>query len=251
MKSLYLALILLSFSLSLQAEEPKKQKRRKKASISVGTAFIYRDSAYKFDERSTFIVIPTLTASYDRFEIKGFNLTSTFIKTRNFSLKLGFEYSPAAFKPLKSSGLEKRDFLIFSGGILNYKTRHLGFQINLHTASSRFLKTSLFVSKFNVLIDERLFVRFGAGALYHNKDYNDFLFGVSDKEAENSSVKAFQLDGTFLPFAQAQFIYNFPSKFSLVFIQKSVFYNFSDISDSPLLDKKSQHTSLLALQYKL
>ena len=226
-------------------------------SLHVGGLYIYSPSPYKFEDKRDHNLVPFFSLTYKNWEFQGLNLNYYFHRSRTSSFKFTSEYKLKTFEPEKESGLEERGSSYFYGGDFQYNTP--SFQVKLKASiggnqitPENFFQTSLTLSRTHIF-PPSFITSFSLGLKYYNSDYNDFLFGVSEQEAQQSSLSAYKLKGNFFPTLGVNFIYKKPlSPWSFIFIAERLFYTSSEIEESPLLKSKTgRTTALFIIQRKI
>ena len=87
------------------------------------------------------------------------------------------------------------------------------------------------------------------GFEYHDKDYNNYYYGVSDKESTRTGVDAYESKNSVHPYINISANYDFSDKWA-GFANQSLHYLPNEQYDSPMVDSRTDATTTLGLLYK-
>ncbi len=87
------------------------------------------------------------------------------------------------------------------------------------------------------------------GFEYHDEDYNQYYYGVSDQESANTGIEAYSSNASLNPYINISANYDFNERFA-GFFNQSLSYLPNEQYDSPMVDSHTDATTTLGLLYK-
>lgn len=103
------------------------------------------------------------------------------------------------------------------------------------------------LSKFN-LMDNKVAIYPELGLTWYDKNYNDYYFGVSDKESLRSGLAKYKADGGVSPYLNISANYRFNPHWS-GFISQHLEYLSNEQHDSPLVDNRVDSKTKIGFNY--
>jgi len=87
------------------------------------------------------------------------------------------------------------------------------------------------------------------GFEYHDDDYNEYYYGVSDEESAKTGVATYKSNSSLNPYINVSANYDFNERWA-GFFNQSLSYLPNEQYDSPMVDSRTDATTTLGLLYK-
>lgn len=225
-----------------------------KDTLTVGALASFGSSEYATDDKVS--AVPLFLYDDDRFYVEGTEAGVYALKTNQHWVRAGLNYDARSFNPhdgktaqLKS--LDKRKSSINAQASYMYITSVGGFEIK---ASSDVLDKSggqtlslAHRSRF-VMLDDKLTIYPKFGVLWHSDDYNNYYYGVSEREANRTGLRPYTAKSSVSPFVSVSARYKLSNKVG-VFAHQGVEWSSSAQKNSPLTDDSLSTTTRVGLTY--
>lgn len=96
---------------------------------------------------------------------------------------------------------------------------------------------------------DKLTVYPSIGFEFHNADYNEYYYGVTEKESAKTGVAAYKSNSSLNPYINVSANYDFNERWA-GFANQSLSYLPNEQYDSPMVDSRTEATTTLGLLYK-
>ena len=224
----------------------------------VGVAAIFSPNPYK-DTSDTILPIPYLSYQGDRFSFYGPFMSYRFYKTRQLQSAVQVSLYPETFDSEDSSDtalqkLNNRHYIVLAGVnqkfLSPYGTLSLSASVDITGLSNGFmLSASIDKMFFNYFKNHVFIITPQFGVSYSNHLLVDYYYGISNQEAANSGLSAYNPKGAWSLFAGTSIIYQFQKHW-----QASVMLRVnklsSEITNSPMISKEYMTTGIVSLGYR-
>lgn len=222
------------------------------ARLSLGVNVGYTASAYKTDKTVGFA--PQGFYDNNRWYIEGGELGFYPYKDSKHHARIGVGYDGRSFDPDDADdeikGLDKRKASILAHASYMHITPIGGFKAKVATdVGGRHDGTAVtlsHVSRFNV---DKFTIYPSFGATWRDKNYNNYYYGVTERESARTGVQAYQADDGISPFISAMVNYDMNDNIALFANQRFVWLS-SAQKDSPMTEGSVESTTRLGVNYK-
>lgn len=226
----------------------------KDAPLTVGALASIHQSAYHVDDKIT--AVPLLLYDNNRFYLEGTDAGFYPYKDNKHWVRAGISYDRQHYnsKDAKTAALQslnKRQSSVNAQVSYMYISAIGGIETKLATdilGRSNGQTVSLaHRSKFE-LLDNKLTVYPKAGITWHSKKYNDYYYGISDKESLQSGIHSYDAKAGFSPFVAVSGKYMFTDKIGS-FANVRHDWLSSSQKNSPMTDGKTETFFNVGLTY--
>lgn len=209
---------------------------------AVGGAVFVGQSPYRSYETQV-MPLPILTYEGDRFFIGGSGAGVYAYKTETDRLGIGVQYDPWNFDPSDSSDwamkqLDKRRSSLMAGISYRHDDADWG-SVGIKLMGDVLGRSHGFVGdiayQYPIQIDQFRIVP-GIGMEWHSKKYNEYYFGVTEKESNRSGLARHSPGGGVSPYLSLNASYSFDEDWS-VFVSGSAHLLSETAKDSPMTDQ--------------
>ena len=223
------------------------------AELSVGVNVLYENSAYDTDENQI-RVLPGVFYDNNRVYARGAQAGAYLINDGTNQLAATVQLAGNSFDPDDAngalSGLDERKLSAEAGLSYQRLTPVGGFRAQYAAdVLDRSGGNSGRLSYIGKVTKNKLTVYPSVGFEYHDADYNNYYYGVSDEESTRTGVSAYESNSSLNPYINVSANYDF-SKNWAGFANQSVSYLANEQYDSPMVDSRVEATSTLGLLYK-
>lgn len=222
------------------------------ARLSLGVNVAYNATAYKADNALT--VSPHGFYDNNRWYIEGGEAGFYPYKDGKHHARIGVAYDGTSFDPKDADGslqgLDKRKASAQALASYMYVSPVGGFKAKIATdALSRHDGTVVSLSHISRFTHNKLTIYPTVGVNWHDKNYNNYYYGVSDAESRRTGVSAYQADAGFSPFVSAMVNYDMNDDISL-FANQRIEWLSSAQKDSPMVDGNIESTTRVGVSYR-
>lgn len=222
------------------------------AQLSVGVNVLYADTAYDTDAEVR--VLPGVFYDNNRFYARGASAGAYLINDGTNQLSASVQLAGNSFDPDDAEGalseLDERKISASAG--LSYQRRTSIGGIRLQAATDildRSNGSTARLSYIGRVTKDKLTVFPSIGFEYYDDKYNEYYYGVSDKESIETGVAAYTANSSLNPYVNISANYDFSDKWA-GFFNQSLSYLPNEQYDSPLVDSRTESTTTLGLLYK-
>ncbi|WP_227677472.1 MipA/OmpV family protein [Psychrobacter ciconiae] len=241
------------FAMSAQAFEFDNIPVDKNAQLSVGANVLINKSAYDTDGTEV-RVLPGVFYDNNKIYARGAQAGVYLINDGSNQLSAYTELAGSEFDPDDAGGalskLDKRKWSAAAGLTYLRLTPIGGFRAQLATdvlgRNDGSLGRLTYLAKVS---KDKLTVYPSAGFEWHDRNYNEYYYGVSNEESARSGVAAYQPSQSFSPYVSVSANYDINDKWA-GFASQSLHYLPNDLYDSPMVDSRIEANTAIGLLYK-
>ncbi|ALF60253.1 MipA/OmpV family protein [Psychrobacter urativorans] len=223
------------------------------AELSVGANVIINNSAYDVDGAEV-LVLPGVFYDNNKFYARGAQAGAYLINDGTNQLSAYAQLAGSKFDPDDAngalSGLDKRKASAAAGVTYLRRTPIGGFRGQFATdilgRNDGNLARLTYLAKFT---KDKLTVYPSVGVEWHDESYNDYYYGVSNKESARTGVAAYSPSQSFNPYVSVSANYDINDKWA-GFASQTLDYLSDEQYDSPMVDSRTESTTTLGLLYK-
>ncbi len=231
----------------------KNLPRDQNAELSVGVNVLYANTAYDTDENQI-RVLPGVFYDNNKFYARGASAGAYLINDGTNQLAASVQLAGNSFDPDDASGalsgLDERKLSAAAGLSYQRSTPVGGFRAQIATdILDRSGGNTGRLSYIARISKNKLTVYPSIGFEYHDEDYNNYYYGVTDEESARTGVNAYESNNSLNPYVNISANYDFSDKWA-GFANQSVSYLPNEQYDSPMVDSRVEATSTLGLLYK-
>ena len=200
------------------------------------------------------MLVPAIDIENDMFYFKGFEGGAYLLKTDTQRVTAGLTYMPLAFDPDDSDDARMKKLDERKGSLF----ATVGYTMMGQWGVVRAQVAGDVMSKSNGLMaDVSYLKRFQvgqwgltpqAGAVWTNKKFNNYYFGISQAEADRSGLRQYQAKGGVSPYARLMADWKFADKWTF-YAETSIRAHSKEISDSDMMDKKVMTSAGCGVSY--
>ena len=223
------------------------------AELSVGINVLYTNSAYDTDKNQV-RVLPGVFYDNNRFYARGAQAGAYLINDGTNQLSAYAQLDGNSFDPDDASGalsgLDERKLSAAAGLSYQRLTPVGGFRAQYAAdILDRSGGNTGRLSYIGKVSKNKLTVYPSFGFEYHDADYNNYYYGVSNEESARTGVDAYESNSSLNPYINVSANYDFSDKWA-GFANQSVSYLANEQYDSPMVDSRVDATSTIGLLYK-
>lgn len=226
----------------------------KDAELSVGVNVMAVKSAYDLEDSTEVRVLPGAFYDNNKVYVRGAQAGAYLINDGVNQLSAYAKLAGSEFEPDDANGalqgLDERKSSAEAG--LSYQRRtaiggiraQIGADVLDHSGGNTARLTYL-----SRITKGKLTVYPSIGFEYHDADYNEYYYGVSEKEAAKTGVDAYKSNSSLNPYINISANYDFNERWA-GFANQSVSYVPNEQYDSPMVDSRTEAATTLGLLYK-
>ncbi|WP_367105335.1 MipA/OmpV family protein [uncultured Psychrobacter sp.] len=222
------------------------------AQLSVGVNVLYANNAYDTDEDVR--VLPGVFYDNNRIYARGAQAGVYLINDGTNQLSAYAQLAGSEFDPDDAEealqGLDKRKSSAAAGLTYLRRTPIGGFRAQV--AADILDRSGGNIARLTYLAritKGNLTVYPSIGFEYHDEDYNEYYYGVSDEESADTGVEAYSSNASLNPYINVSANYDFNENWA-GFFNQSLSYLPNEQYDSPMVDSRTDSTTTLGLLYK-
>jgi outer membrane protein len=212
------------------------------------------NSSYDLEESTEIKVLPGVFYDNNRVYARGAQAGVYLINDGSNQLAAYAELAGSEFEPEDATGalkgLDERKDSAAAGLSYMRLTPVGGFRAQYATdILDRSGGNIARLSYLGKISKNKLTVYPSVGFEYHDNDYNQYYYGVSDTESNRTGVDAYTANSSLNPFINVSANYDFNKRWA-GFANQSVSYLPNEQYDSPMVDSRTDATTTLGLLYK-
>ncbi|WP_230655977.1 MipA/OmpV family protein [Psychrobacter sp. I-STPA10] len=223
------------------------------AKLSIGINAVVTQSAYDTDG-STVEILPSAFFDNNRLYARGNQFGAYAINDGTNQLSAFVQTNGTAFDPEDAKGnlnkLDERKRTIIAGAEYLRITPIGGFRVqaahDIVGDSKGNIARLNYVAKYS---NDRLTLYPTIGVEWHDRKYNDYYYGVSQKESKNSGVNTYEPDQSISPYLAVSAHYDINDHFT-GFAYQSLTYLADEQYNSPMVDSHTEAKTTVGLLYK-
>ena len=251
--STFAATMLLGAAGTVSAAPFKNLPTDQDAQLSVGVNVLYSNSAYDLDDEEV-RVLPGVFYDNNRVYARGAQAGAYLINDGTNQLSAYAQLSGSEFDPDDArgalQGLDERKASAAAGLTYLRRTPVGGFRIQAATdVLDRSGGNTARLTYLARITKNKLTVYPSIGFEYHDDDYNEYYYGVSDEESAKTGVAAYKSNSSLNPYINVSANYDFNERWA-GFFNQSLSYLPNEQYDSPMVDSRTDATTTLGLLYK-
>ncbi|MDN6276318.1 MipA/OmpV family protein [Psychrobacter sp.] len=226
----------------------------KDAVLSVGVNAMAVNTAYDMEDNTETRVLPGVFYDNNRVYARGAQAGIYLINDGVNQLSAYAQPSGSGFDPDDANGalqgLDERKSSAAAGLSYLRRTSVGGFRAQIATdVLDRSGGNTARLTYLARITKGNLTVYPSAGFEYHDADYNEYYYGVSDKESADTGVDAYTSNSSLNPYVSVSANYDFSENWA-GFANQSLSYVPNEQFDSPMVDSRTESTTTLGLLYK-
>ncbi|WP_201555983.1 MipA/OmpV family protein [Psychrobacter sp. 72-O-c] len=223
------------------------------AELSVGLNVLVANTAYDTDDNEI-RVLPGVFYDNNRFYARGAQAGVYLFNDGTNELSASVQLAGNSFDPDDANGalagLDERKISAAAGLTYQRRTPVGGFRAQFATdILDRSGGNTGRLSYIARITKNKLTVYPSIGFEYHDADYNEYYYGVSDKESAKTGVEAYSSNSSLNPYINISANYDFSDKWA-GFANQSLSYLSNEQYDSPMVDSRTESATTLGLLYK-
>lgn len=250
---LCLALLLCSsYTIANASDTTASEQSNAGTPLKLGINAGVGDDGYR--TKNSVSVLPHAFYDNNRWYIEGTEAGYYYHKDDNHQLRLGITYDGQAFDPTDDvalRGLLEREFSVLAHASYMHITPVGGFRAKIAMdALARYEAPSgslAHLSRFR-FFDDKLTIYPSLGVAWYSKGYNQYYYGVSEQEQQDSGIPAYQAKASFNPYVSAMSEYTINDKWSL-FGHGRIEKLAKTQQNSPLVDGSLSSTARFGVSY--
>jgi outer membrane protein len=251
--STFAAMMLLGAAGTVSAAPFKNLPTDQDAQLSVGVNVLYYNSAYDLDDEEV-RVLPGVFYDNNRVYARGAQAGAYLINDGTNQLSAYAQLAGNSFDPDDANGalqgLDERKISAAAGITYLRRTPVGGFRIQAATdVLDRSGGNTARLTYLARITKNKLTVYPSIGFEYHDDDYNEYYYGVSDEEFAKTGVAAYKSNSSLNPYINVSANYDFNERWA-GFFNQSLSYLPNEQYDSPMVDSRTDATTTLGLLYK-
>jgi len=224
------------------------------AELSVGVNAMAVKSAYDLEDSTEMRVLPGVFYDNNRIYARGAQAGAYLINDGVNQLSAYAQLAGNSFDPDDANGalqgLDERK-LSAEAGISYQRRTPIGafrgqFATDVLDESGGNTGRLTYLAK---ITRNKLTVYPSIGFEYHDDDYNEYYYGVSDEESAKTGVTAYKSNSSLNPYINVSANYDFNERWA-GFFNQSLSYLPNEQYDSPMVDSRTDATTTLGLLYK-
>lgn len=228
---------------------PRDPNARLKAGLNAS----FNNAEYNTSETMT--VMPQFFYDNNRLYAEGSEAGVYGFKDNKNQLRFGLTYDGQSFDPEDSEDnhvkkLNERKWSALAGASYMHITPIGGIKLKVATdildRHSGTVVTLAHLTKFNV---NKWTIYPELGLKWNDESYNDYYYGVSQKESEKSGLPAYQAESSVNPYANLTGNYAFDDHLS-GFISQHIGYLADTQHDSPMVDSRTDLVTRVGFNYQ-
>ncbi|MEL0620542.1 MipA/OmpV family protein [Psychrobacter proteolyticus] len=226
----------------------------KDAELSVGVNVMAVKSAYDLEDSTEVRVLPGAFYDNNKVYVRGAQAGAYLINDGVNQLSAYAKLAGSEFEPDDANGalqgLDERKSSAEAG--LSYQRRTAIGGIRAQIGADVLDRSGGNTARLTYLsriTKGKLTVYPSIGFEYHDADYNEYYYGVSEKEAAKTGVDEYKSNSSLNPYINISANYDFNERWA-GFANQSVSYVPNEQYDSPMVDSRTEAATTLGLLYK-
>ena len=229
--------------------------RDQDAKLSVGVNALYANTAYDTDKNEV-RVLPSVFYDNNKFyaRARGAQAGAYLVNDGTNELAATVQLAGNSFDPDDAngalSGLDERKISAAAG--LSYLRRTPIGGLRAQIATDILDRSGGNTARLTYLArisTDKLTVYPSFGFEFHDKDYNNYYYGVSNEESARTGVDSYESKNSLNPYINISANYDFNENWA-GFANQSLHYLSNEQYDSPMVDSRTESVSTLGLLYK-
>lgn len=224
------------------------------AVLSVGVNVMAVNSAYDMEDSTDVRVLPGVFYDNNRVYARGAQAGVYLLNDGTNQLSAYAQLSGSEFDPDDArgalKGLDKRKASAAAGLSYLRRTPVGGFRAQVATDvldnSGGNTARLTYLAK---ITQGNLTVYPSIGFEYHDADYNEYYYGVSEEESARTGIDAYKSNSSLNPYINISANYDFNERWA-GFANQSLSYLPNEQQDSPMVNSRTDSTTTLGLLYK-
>ncbi len=221
--------------------------------LKIGVNAVYNQAGFKnYDDKV--VILPSAFYESERVYARANRLGYKLWKNDNNELSVVTQYNGVEFDPKNAKdnfhNLDERNSTFFVGASYLKKTPIGAFRGQVFTDtfgdSDGTLARLTYIAKYQ---KDKLSLYPSAGVQWQDKKYNDYYYGVSDKESAKTGIDKYQPKDNVHPYINVVGMYDMTDDWGLFFNQ-NIAYNTDEQYDSPKVDSRTKLSSAVGVTYK-
>lgn len=222
------------------------------AQLSVGANVQYVQSPYDADSQINFL--PGIFYDNNKIYARGNTAGAYLINDGVTQLDAFAQFTGTGFDPDDANGalkgLDERKGTAVAGLSYLYRSPIGGLRAQVATdilgRSDGNIARLTYLAKYST---DKLTVYPSVGVEWHNEDFNDYYYGISEKEAAKTGLAAYSPGSSVNPYISISGTYDFNEKWA-GFASQTIDYLADEQYDSPMVDSRVDSRTTLGLLYK-
>ncbi len=224
-----------------------------KLGLQLGVNLRWNNSAYDLDGNEV-SVLPSMFYDDGKYYARGSQLGTYLVNDRDNEVLAFVQPGGENFDPDDAKGdlaqLDERKWSGLIGASYMRATPIGGFRAQLSTdITGRSEGTVARLTYLARLNPGKWTIYPSAGLEWVNSNYNEYYYGISQKEANKTSLDAYKPGSSISPYLSVNGIYDINKDWDL-FLGQSVKFLADEQRDSPMVDEKVSYTTTLGLMYQ-
>lgn len=223
--------------------------------FSLGGAMGYSQYVYK-DYDHLILPIPMINYNSDTFYVRGLSAGYYLFQNRQQSVALDLSYSPRQFDPDDTDNaqlkfLGKRHSTVLLGARYHANTDYGKWDAALHFDAADESDGGITANvnySYPLSIDRNLTITPAVGIDWHNDKYNDYYYGVSQREANASGLSAYHADGGVSPYVNLGMRYRISDDVTAAAAVRYTWLS-DEVSDSPMAGRDGIYSTFVSVSY--
>lgn len=224
-----------------------------KIGLQLGVNARINVSAYDVEDTNT-QVLPSLFYDDGKYFARGNQLGTYLINDDQNEVLAFFQTGGTSFDPDDAEGslaeLDERKWSGLLGASYMRSTPYGGFRAQLSTDVTGHSEGTVgrltYLAKFS---PGKWVIYPSAGLEWVNSDYNEYYYGISQKEADKSGLERYKPDSSISPYLSVNGTYDINKDWDL-FLGQSVKYLADEQHESPMVDDRIDYTTSIGLLYE-
>ena len=226
----------------------------KDAVLSVGVNVMAVKSAYDLEDDTEVNVLPGAFYDNNKFYVRGAQAGAYLINDGVNQLSAYAKLAGSEFDPDDANGalqgLDERKSSAEAGLSYQRRTPVGGFRAQIGAdVLDRSGGNTARLTYLARITKDKLTVYPSIGFEYYDADYNEYYYGVSEKESAETGVAAYKSNSSLNPYINISANYDFNERWA-GFASQSLSYLPTEQYDSPMVDSRVEGATTLGLLYK-
>ncbi|WP_052074507.1 MipA/OmpV family protein [Shewanella mangrovi] len=224
--------------------------------VGVGGAIGYSQYVYK-DYDHLVLPIPMISYESDTFYFRGLSAGYYLWKQPQQQLALDVTYSPRNFDPDDTSDqqlkqLDKRHSTVLLGARYQWRTDVGQINASFHFDAADETDGGLLANVsygYPLPVSQQLTLTPSIGADWHNGKFNQYYYGVNNREALAANLSAYNADASVSPYLNLGLRYRVNKSLMTTAAVRYTWLS-SEISDSPMAGRDGIYSTFLSVVYQ-
>ncbi|PNK60029.1 MipA/OmpV family protein [Psychrobacter sp. FDAARGOS_221] len=224
-----------------------------KIGLQIGANVIANKSAYDLDD-TQFSVLPSAFYEGEKVYARGSQFGGYLFNDGTSELSAYVEPTGPYFDPDEARGdlknLSKRKWSALVGASYLYRSPIGGFRGQVATDVSGHSDGTVARLTYIARLNPGNWTIYpSAGVEWNDKNYNEYYYGVDNKESAKSGVNRYEPSSSFSPYLSVNGMYTINNDWD-VFLGQKVTFLADEQRDSPMVDDRVDYRTTLGLLYK-